>query len=159
MFIVASLPVADMAFQRCRETSRMATFLSATVPSTKHKTSNISAAVPKSIYSVIGAKKFSLCTDPRNRVETIDVSVHTADDVLSRGMIKLSVRMQHRVGYNSIVAGGGQRHGYVSEYSSTRLARLDDTSLQNLIPKLGPESTCWPCPAHLDTLARSRARD
>ena len=38
MFIVASLPVADMAFQRCRETSRMATFLSATVPSTKHKT-------------------------------------------------------------------------------------------------------------------------
>ena len=74
-------------------------------------TSNLSAAVPKSIYSVIGAKKFSLCTDPRNRVETIDVSVHTADDVCSRGMIKLSVRMQHRVGYNSIVAGGGQRHG------------------------------------------------
>ena len=41
MLIVASLPVADMAFQRCRDTSRMATFLSATVPSTKHKTASL----------------------------------------------------------------------------------------------------------------------
>ena len=100
-------------------------------------TSNLSAAVSKSIYSLIGAERSSLRTDPRKRVGTIDVSVHTADDVCSRGMIKLSVRMQHRVGCNCIVAGGRQRHSCVSEYSSMFLARLDDTSLQNLMPKLG----------------------
>ena len=44
-------------------------------------TSNLSAAVPKSIYSLIGAQRSSLRTDPRKRVGTIDVSVHTADDV------------------------------------------------------------------------------
>ena len=107
-------------------------------------TSNLPAAVSQSVFSLIGAERSSLRADPPKRVEIIDVSVHSTDDVCSRGMIKLSVRMQHRVGHNSIVAGGGQTHGYVSECSSTFLARLDDTS---------------PCPAHLDTLARSRARD
>ena len=120
-------------------------------------TSNLSAAVPKSIYSLIRAKRSFHRTDPRKRVETIDVSVHTADDVCSRGMIKLSVKMQHSVGYNSIVAGGRQPRRCVSEYGSTFLARLDDTSLQNLMPKLGPESLSS-APRHARTVLRSGLR-